>query len=360
MKKTLTVLDLFAGAGGFSEGFRQMGLDVTYASDNWNPALKTHEVNFPETKVIKADVKELEPEQFKGVDVIIGGPPCTEFSGSKRGGNGNTDKGLELVYRFLRFVYELKPQWWIMENVPRLEQFLPKEIPLKKLGVNKAGNFKIPQMQVLCAADYGAPQKRYRLISGKYALPEQTHWESTGTVPLPGVKRYNWVTMRQILSSLPDPLGKPVNEYVKDPNYGFALPIDKLMDHFDTAQIMTDEEAKRNKKAKTNHAYYGKMKFPDDLDRPSRTVMATQFNASRETMVIEGKVNGKIVYRKPTVRECACLQAFPLTFQFCGGNVTTKYKLVGNAVPVKLSAALAKAILKEGGLPILKEPILQK
>jgi DNA (cytosine-5)-methyltransferase 1 len=60
------------------------------------------------------------------------------------------------------------------------------------------------------------------------------------------------------------------------------------------------------------------------------------------------------------VRECASLQAFPITYRFNGSsNPSTKYKLVGNAVPVKLSSALAKAILEEAGLPIPKRPIIE-
>ena len=75
--------------------------------------------------------------------------------------------------------------------------------------------------------------------------------------------------------------------------------------------------------------------------------MATQFNASRETMVIEMKVGKKTIYRKPTIREAASLQCYPVAYKFVGSNPTTKYKLVGNSVPVKLSLALANAILKK-------------
>ena len=85
----LKVIDLFCGAGGFSEGFRQMGFEVTHAIDNWNPALVAHKENQPEAEVIKADIASLDPHQFPKPDVIIGGPPCTEFSGSKRGGGGD-------------------------------------------------------------------------------------------------------------------------------------------------------------------------------------------------------------------------------------------------------------------------------
>ena len=352
----LTVLDFFCGAGGLTEGFRQMGFNVLTAVDNWDLSLQTHKLNHPETEIIKADVLNLDSSNLPKADVIIGGPPCTEFSGSKRGGKGDFDKGLKLVYRYLYFVNALKPKYWIMENVPRLSQAITKSIPFRKLGIDKDGNFEIPEMNVLCAADYGAPQLRKRLISGFYPLPKKTHfgesklWKSTeGDVP--------WVNMRHVIENFPNPLSKSRDVSVKDPNYGFSIPVDRLTNHF-TDNVMSDAEAARNRRQKTDHAYYGKMVFPDNLDRPARTVMATQFNASRETMVIECKKGGKVCYRKPTVREAASLQCFPITYQFLGSE-TQRYKQVGNAVPVKLASALAKAILIKEGMKV-PEPIINK
>ena len=86
---TLRVIDLFCGAGGFSEGFRHMGFKVTHAVDNWNPAIETHRANQPETEAVKADIESLDPRRFPRPDVLIGGPPCQEFSGSKLGGGGD-------------------------------------------------------------------------------------------------------------------------------------------------------------------------------------------------------------------------------------------------------------------------------
>jgi DNA (cytosine-5)-methyltransferase 1 len=103
----LKVIDLFCGAGGFSEGFRQSGFEVTHAIDNWNPALVAHKENQPEAEIIKADIASLDPRQFSKPDVIIGGPPCTEFSGSKRGGGGDFAKGMKLVLAYFRFVHVL-------------------------------------------------------------------------------------------------------------------------------------------------------------------------------------------------------------------------------------------------------------
>lgn len=355
----LSVIDLFCGAGGFSEGFRQMGFEVTHAVDNWNPALVAHKLNQPETEIIKADIAQLNPNQFPRPDVIIGGPPCTEFSGSKRGGGGDFPKGMKLVLAFFKFVEVLKPRWWVMENVPRLLQTLQHQYRKQDI-VGEDGVFTIPRREVFNTANFGAPQKRLRLLSGKYPSPVQTHFERSA-LTLDNLLYEPWVPMRKVIEAFPNPIGRiPKGELVSDPNYPISVLAEELEDHFTSPEVglMTKGEAERNKRQKVAHAYYGKMKFPDDLDRPSRTVMATQFNASRETMVIQTKYKGEIRYRKPTVRECASLQSYPITYKFPAKTLTTKYKLVGNSVPVKLSAAIAKAILLEAGLSPPAEPMV--
>jgi DNA (cytosine-5)-methyltransferase 1 len=357
----LKVIDLFCGAGGFSEGFRQMGFEVTHAIDNWNPALVAHKENQPEAEIIKADIASLDPHQFPKPDVIIGGPPCTEFSGSKRGGGGDFAKGMKLVLAYFRFVHVLEPRWWVMENVPRLLQTLPHRVRLQDMGFAEEGFFDIPRREVFNSADFGAPQKRLRLISGRYPTPIQTHFEQS-TLTLDNLLYEPWIPMKKVIEAFPNPIGRVhKGKMVHDPNYQkLSLPEEMLEDHFlrpDVA-LMTKAEADRNRKQKVAHAYYGKMKFPEDLDRPSRTVMATQFNASRETMALETKYKGEVRYRKPTVRECASLQCYPITYRFPGKTLTTKYKLVGNSVPVKLSSAIARAILREEGLGIPDVPML--
>lgn len=330
----LKVLDLFCGAGGLSLGFEQAGFDVVSSIDNWQPAIDTIKANRPDVEASKQDVLKLKASNLPKVDVIIGGPPCTEFSWSNRGGNGNISEGMSLVSRFLYFVYMLKPKFWVMENVARLATILPKRIGLKKIGINKEGYFEIPKIKIFNAADFGVPQKRIRMFAGIYPDLKPTHSEK------------DWINMRKIIEAFPNPFTKPSGKcFVTDPNYQDISFDDKsLEDHFGEYPLMSIEEAKSNKKQKTDHPYYGKMKFPDDLDRPSRTVMATQFNASRETMVIETSFNGKKRYRKPTVRECASLQTYPIDYKFIAKDYNNKYRLVGNSVPAKLSFALATAI----------------
>lgn len=80
----MKVIDLFAGAGGFSRGFREEGFEIVAAVENFPPKAKAYQVNFPETIVFVEDIKRLDAEKLKKeigeVEVIIGGPPCEPFT----------------------------------------------------------------------------------------------------------------------------------------------------------------------------------------------------------------------------------------------------------------------------------------
>lgn len=356
--KRLTSADLFSGAGGLTEGFRQSGFEVLASLDNWGPAAETHWKDFPETEMFHADILEFEPSELPKVDVLVGSPPCTEFSYSNRGGHGNLELGMRFVLRFLRFVYEVKPRYWAMENVPRLAQTLPSRVSLRKLGLQEDGFLEIPIRKVLNSADFGAPQKRLRLFSGKFTLPEPTHYGPGALDTFGG--GLPWMTVQDVLDILPDPLKKDsAMAEVTDPNYGFKIPVEELSDHFmDT--VLTPEEIRINRKTKTDHSWYGRMAFPDPTNRPARTVMATQTGVSRETLVLDWEKNGKKVYRRPTIRECAAFQTFPITYQFWGRTAETRYKLVGNAVPPLLAAAVARSIAIKAGAKVPPVPMLTK
>ena len=342
----LTCADLFCGAGGFSEGFRQAGFRVTKALDIWAPAVLTHEKNHPDTEAIRGDILSYAPELLGPVDVLIGSPPCTEFSFANRGGGGDIEEGLRLVYRFLRFVYELQPRWWVMENVPRVLDFLPDEVPLRKLGIDKKGSLPIPVRAVLVSADYGTPQLRRRAFSGDFPLPPPTY----GEIPTSTTRR--WRTLREVVTTLPDPL-RPAHGDARDPVYGFELPVLELTDHFSRDLVLSEEEVRENRKAKEDHSWYGRMSFPDELDRPARTVMATNLRVSRETTVIAA---GRDRYRRLSVREASSVQGFPITYQWWGATSSLKYKLVGNAVAPPVAFAVARAIVKAAARPLPQRP----
>jgi DNA (cytosine-5)-methyltransferase 1 len=356
--RRLTAVDLFCGGGGLTEGFKQSGVDVSASLDVWGPAVETHRRNHPETEVFQEDILEFDSSKLPKCDVLIGSPPCTEFSYANRGGHGDLAVGMRFVLRFLRFVHELNPDYWIMENVPRLIQSLPPRVSLRRLGVQEDGFLDIPIRRILNAADYGVPQKRLRLISGRYPLPEQTHSWAEGLGAFANLKP--WVPVKSVVGLLPDPLGEPRRgASAHDPCFDLEIPETDLTDHFMDTRL-DQSEIEVNRKSKTDHSWYGRMSFPDPIDRPARTVMATQTGISRETLVLEWKHDGHSFYRRPTIRECASFQSFPITYQFWGATAQTRYKLVGNAVPPLLAASLARSLLVKEGLTPPTIPALSR
>lgn len=176
------VLDIFCGCGGFSLGFEQAGFNVKYAIDNWEKCKETFEYNHPNTEFILSDIKDLNPEDFKDIDIIIGSPPCQQFSIANK--NPDPDKGMELIIEFLRFIKEINPKYWIMENVPNVSRYLKWRII----------DFNIPRILILNSANYGVPQKRKRCFAGNYIVPKANH-SRLGCINLFGEIIEKWRTV---------------------------------------------------------------------------------------------------------------------------------------------------------------------
>jgi len=338
------VADFFCGGGGFSEGFRQMGFDVVYALDLWEPAIRTHELNHPECKADKRNILELDNiEKIDSVvpdtEIIIGSPPCVAFSGSNKAGKADKSLGIRLIEAYLRIVaWKQKKgalKYWLLENVPNSGKFIKDKYSFEELGLPGKGILKIPRRGIYNAADFGAPQTRKRFVCGDYPRPKKSHRTS------------DWVTISDVCDALGDPLKPPSKVLIKDPNYpNLELWSSDLSDHYYDTRV-EEWEWKSAERAKRDHGYMGKMSFPEDKKRPSRTVMATQSASTREAMLLDSSKGG---YRMPTIREIASFMSFPITYQFEGNNEGTKFRLVGNAVCCKMSAALAKAIAEKEDL----------
>src|SRR5438874_6967313 len=97
-----------------------MGFDVIAAVDVWPHAVATLEWNHGPGIARLGDLLKMRATDLPRADILLGSPPCTQFSRSNRGGNGDLSAGLRLVRRFLWFVVMLEPRWWVMENVPRV------------------------------------------------------------------------------------------------------------------------------------------------------------------------------------------------------------------------------------------------
>ncbi len=350
---SLTVGDLFCGAGGFSEGFRQAGFQIKWGVDHWSPAVRTFDKNFPESEALPKNALDLDTGDLEPVDVVIGSPPCTYFSLANRGGGGDRERGYEFVARFLEIVKELEPKYWVMENVPHLRGSLEEHLDGDRLLLNGV-RIEIPRRKVLRADHYGTPQRRRRLFSGKFPTPRGPTEQEQGQS----------LSLESVLKRLPDPCEglEGAKRWALDPVYGkLRLSARRLRDHFeDKRWRLRRDELRQCREWKQNNGVYGRMDFPDRLDRPSRTITAVRTHTSRATIVVNCPHHPGRRYRTLTLRECASLQGFPLTFNFWTGSVSHKDRLVGNAVPPPMARAIAVAILKEEGLPFPARPIVNR
>ncbi len=351
MKPTLG--DMFCGAGGFSEGFRQAGFRISWAIDNWAPAANTFAHNHRSARVIQEDISQLRLQRLEGVDVLIGSPPCTEFSLANRGGGGDRAAGMAYVRRFLQAVQTLKPKYWIMENVPNLNTEIERLLDRGSVKL-PGGVVEVPRCEVLLASEYGVPQARKRLFCGSFPSPEKLMRDGPDGRPRLGT----------IIDEIPSPchpVGKA--EEIQDPNYpSIQIPSSKLRVHFeDHRWNLSADELRECELQKREHPVYGSMPFPDRLDDPARTITSTRVRTSRSTIIVPctNPIHDQRILRTLTARECASVQSFPLTFQFWCDTISDADRMIGNAVPPSLGFAFAKAILRAEGLRCPAEPLVR-
>jgi len=378
----LTVIDFFCGAGGFSEGFRQKGFKIKQGYDNWKPAIQTYNHNFGTKSELKdildfyTSVEDI--EALPDTDIILGSPPCVSFSSSNKSGKADKSLGLKLTESYLRIIAVKKHQKksklkaWFMENVVNSKKYLKASYTFTDLGLDewaKSNNLDpqhtaiklLDNTAIINAADYGSLQARKRVISGeiikmrKLVIPDPTHRSPKQNSILPVYK-----TIGDMKRNFPSPFTKKQSLIIKDPQFDIALSQELVTDHFyDTGIFRID--AKFSKHWKTNHPYMGKMAFPENEDKPSRTITATRIANSRESIIYKSEVKrkGDGEYRVPTIREAAILMGFPISYQFYGSEYT-KWRLIGNAVCSTVSRMLATSVLKNLDAEIPNRLIISK
>lgn len=293
----MRVVDLFCGCGGLSLGFQNAGFDIVAAYDNWDAALDVYNRNFdhPADKLDLSDVKTsaLEIKKLKP-DMIIGGPPCQDFSPA---GKRNEDGGRgDLTVHYAQIVSEVRPKWFVMENVERIVQ-TQKLVEAK--AIFKAAGYGLSQY-VLDASYCGVPQKRKRFfLIGK--LREMDNFMQpfvlTGLAKVP-------MTMRDY--------------------FGDSLGIDFYYRH--------------------PRSYARRGIF--SIDEPSPTIRGVNRPMPEGYTIHDNDpVKSKEGIRPLTTLERSYVQTFPKDFVFSGSK-TEIDQMIGNAVPVNLAKFVANAINK--------------
>ncbi len=316
-------IDLYSGIGGWNLGLKMSGIDTVNSYEWWPVAAQTHKQNLG-GHVSIVDIRKLDLYQLpKNIDIVVGSPPCTEFSFSNRGGRGNISEGLKDLYKFLEIVKYLKPKFWVMENVPRVKNILEKEL----LENGQLSEFKelINVIEIVDCSDFGLPQRRKRMLAGNFPFKVLKSY-------IDQMPKYN---LGQVISNLNNN-----QQTIKDLIYHHEIPKKSLTDN-DFEKELDSEELRLNKESKQYHRVYNMMNFPEPLDKTSRTITAAETRVSRESLIVKNGTG----FRRLSLREKATLQGFPISYQFYGSNYSDRQKMIGNAIPPLLTYYIGQSIL---------------
>lgn len=293
---SLSAVDLFSGCGGMSLGFQNAGIDVRAAFDYWLPAIEVYRKNF-DHPIFRQDLSDVQAavNAVKGYQpaVIFGGPPCQDFSTA---GNQDENGGRAILsIAFSRIVAEVKPQWFVMENVATIKS---AESFKKVCSVFQSAGYGLT-CKVLNAAYCGVPQARKRMfIVGGLDEPDGF--------------------LNPLLESGLAEKPMSIRDYLGD-----SLGIEHYF------------------RVPTNYSRRGVF----SIDEPSMTIRAIDrpippgYKGNPKDSAPIDQV------RVLTPKERSYIQTFPKDFVFVGGKSDIN-TMIGNAVPVNLAKYVASALLQ--------------
>lgn len=293
----LKCIDLFAGCGGLSLGFQNAGFNLVAAYDNWDEAIDIYRRNFnhPIIKRDLGDTSDLSDMARYSPDIIIGGPPCQDYSSA---GHRDEDLGrAKLTIDFATIVTTLRPQFFLMENVPNIQK---SDKLTQVLNMFHNAGYGISRM-VLDASKCGVPQKRRRYIVVGGLGEEEGFLDA---LLLSGQSKQS-MTMRDYFG---DSLGF---------EYYFRVPRS-----YSRRGIFSIDEPSmtiRGVDRPIPPGYHGHPNDPAPLTPDIRIL---------------------------TPEERSWVQTFPRTFQWGELSKTNLNQAIGNAVPVKLAEYIANCIKK--------------
>lgn len=352
-------IDLFSGCGGLSLGFKEAGFEVIAANDIWEISLKTFKNNFPESRTILGDINkhEIQDQLIKAcngnADVVIGGPPCQAYS--LAGSRNPEDPRGKLFNSYVDIVEKIRPKIFVIENVRgilSMKHFIhstPSEVKNRyysileerksnhrKISIESLNfqleNYLIPvpelikktfeeigyfvEHQLLNSANYGVPQKRLRVFfigtlqKKGIRFPPATHSNQES------FDLNKWVTLKDAIGDLPFP----------DIGEG-----DELYDGTYSPIYMS-----RNRRRAWDEVSF-------TIQAGQRHIPLHPASPPMSKIGVDKQIFGEGFSRRLSVRECARVQTFPDSFEFCGKTVH-KYRQIGNAVPPSLAKHIALAV----------------
>ena len=373
MTKRPTAIDLFCGAGGLSLGFEQAGFDVVAAVEIDPVHAGVHKYNFPQCRTFCSNIEELTGSELMGnhdeIDVIIGGPPCQGFS--LIGKRDMADPRNSLVMQYMRIVSEVRPRYFVMENVAGITVGDAKNILNSAIDfIEEHGYSVVKPYKVLNAVDYGVPQSRKRLFLLGYRNDQ--------IVPCYPEKYSYHVTVGDAISDLPN-----IDDYEEliDTD-SIAYGVEPCSDYARMLHCIDNDTTDYSVRRKwdpdvltgamrTIHTEKSKERFratePGTVEPVSRFLKLSMDGVCNTLRAGTDKSRGAYTSPRPihpvferciSVREAQRLHSFPDWFRVH----STKwhgFREVGNSVPPKLARSIASEIIAALGVtPSVPDTIL--
>ena len=302
----LTIASLFCGAGGLDMGFEQAGYKTVWANDFDACACATYKLWNP-TEVVHSDISEINLAQIPKSDIILGGFPCQGFSLS---GPRNIDDSRNKLYKeYVKIVDNKKPLAFIGENVKGLLTMGQGHIISKIIEDFSKCGYNVFK-KLLNSKDYGIAQDRERVIIIGFRKDLEIN-----NFDFPIYKGKS-LSLKDAIGHMPEPSDEEV-----------------CRDAFSSRYMS------RNRKRNWDEVSY---------TIPAMAKQVT-LHPSSPDMVKIGKDSWRFgengATRRLSYKEAAAIQTFPEDMEFIG-NLTNKYKQIGNAVPPKLAKIIAEAVYK--------------
>jgi DNA (cytosine-5)-methyltransferase 1 len=333
----LRYISLFSGGFGLDLGMEAADFEVAACVEIASAMRETIRHNRPHVEIIGDGESDAGGDLYKlstefimeragvrqgEIDLVVGGPPCQSFSilGKRQ---GLDDPRGSLMLEFVRVVREAKPRGFILENVVGFTNLHKGEALKQVKALLEEEEYKV-HVWVLNAVDFGVPQYRERvfLVGFHKSMPQVEDFPK----PVPTYRPPSPLTLFDVSQTADS---RPEYLMVRDVLFNMPqdLPNHELRVHGDTVRRRYEELAEG---ARDRIDHTDRLRW----DTPSGTVLVGSSEGGGRPFIHPGEP------RHITVREAARLQTFPDTWVFCGTQ-TDQYRQVGNAVPFRLSRAVA-------------------
>jgi DNA (cytosine-5)-methyltransferase 1 len=357
-----TVIDLFCGAGGLSEGFRQAGYHVLAGNDFFEAAGETYAHTHREAKFLPGPIQNYGADDFlraaglrRGeLDVLVGGPPCQGFSVYNHQ-RGLHDERSSLYREYLRVVEGLQPNWVVLENVTGMTSAGGGAAVQAIIHGLESLGYEV-RAEILRAEEYGVPQERRRIvfIGNRLGLP------IVYPNPTHGFGAHPFVTVMDAISDLPilkNGEDGGVQSYGSEARSAFQYKMragsNGVTNHSAANLSKINLERLRHIPQGGSWRDIPFDLLPEGMKRAKRSDHTKRYgrlnwHGLASTILTKCDPHWGAYFhpdqdRTLTVREAARLQSFPDWFEFKGSR-TDQYVQVGNAVPPLLGRAIACTI----------------